>query len=132
MGVQTKPHFGNDVELIPTFVFRGKPDINWNSNTVNNFGKQFETVEIRDRNSDRSKKSISQPRPKRPGRPRVDALIKEAVLKLKAAGQFAGKSQKQKIVLVQQLAQHEHPREFPRKTQPSPTKVREALCSGGE
>src|SRR5262249_46993474 len=126
--------FGNGVELIPAFVLRGKPDINWHSNSVNNFGKQFETVEIRDRNSEQSKHSTSQPPPRssRPGRPRVDALIKEAVLKLKAQGQFAGKSQKQKIDLVQQLAQREHPREFHRKTQPSPTKVREALRSEGE
>jgi hypothetical protein len=47
IGVMTKPDLGAGPQQIPAFIFKAEPRVNFAKNTLENFGRKFEGVEIR-------------------------------------------------------------------------------------
>jgi hypothetical protein len=68
----------------------------------------------------------------RRGRPPVGEVLRAIVRELRQAGVFAGKLKKEKVAMVGGTARERHPTQFPRRTQPSPTTIRDALKAEGE
>jgi hypothetical protein len=104
-------------------------NFHWGSDCISAAKYQFVQVRIARLSTSTKKERVD--RPKR-GRPSIDGLLKPLVRDLRQKGQFTGRSQKEKIGLVRDAAQRMHPVRFPKKTQPSDTKIIGALKAESE
>jgi len=104
-------------------------NFHWTFDSISSPPHEFTSVRIvrsKAIRPDNSARNELVEKPKR-GRRRIDEFLRPIVRQLQSKHQFVGKSQKEKIALVRDQAQEQHPRLFPKKTQPSDTKIIEAL-----
>jgi hypothetical protein len=125
-----KPEKAREPQRIPAFIFRSRPKLSWGRNAVENFEQKFEGVEVR-RSLDKDATSSTETQKVVRGRRRIDGPLRNIVRELHDEGRFNGRSQKERIALVRDLAQKRHSITFPKKTQPSDTKIIEALKAEG-
>jgi len=114
---------------------------NWFADTVSCPPHEFLMVKIsrvktgskikESSNAKESSKAKETIPPKRGRRP-IDGLLRPLVRRLKNQGALGGKSQKEKINSVRDLAREEHSNVFPKASQPSKDKIIEALKAEGE
>jgi hypothetical protein len=132
VGIVMRPYKGREQQQIPSFIFRGRPKINWIKSSVENFEQQFVGVEVRRASVREPPPAVVATPPQRgPGRQRVDGPLRIVVSEARDSGRFAGKSQKERITVVRGLARSRYPDLFPKVTQPSDTKIIEAMRSEG-
>ena len=153
LGIQIAPIVNNDPEMIPRFIFAGTPDIDWDNSVIRAFGRIYEGVRVvsPDRlggktsraeppreaetpiatTPSRATEPPSKPEQKRRGRPPVDEALDEVVRELAGAGRLRGMSRKEQEAEVRELARERHPSPFPKPTQPSRSKILEALKRAG-
>jgi hypothetical protein len=128
-GVRTKPELGQAPQAIPVHLFKGKPRIDWRSDTLDNLGQRFEIIEVAREPLTRTEPA-SKSKVKR-GRQRVDIEISTVIGRLRNEKSFDGLLEKQKVALIQRHCREQYPTRFPTPTQPSLTKIREVLKRDG-
>ena len=132
VGLMMKPDKSRGQQPIPSFIFRGRPKINWRQSSVENFEQQFVGVEVRRASVRQSLPSeVATLAPRRPGRRRVDGPLRSIVKEVGDSGRFVDKSQKERVDIVRELARKRYSTLFPKPTQPSETKIVEALRAEG-
>lgn len=128
-GIRTKPEIGHGPEVIPVHMFKGRPQINWRLETMENLGLRFEIIEVARMPMTRIEPA-SNSRVKR-GRHRVDLEISTVISQLKKTKSFDGLIEKQRVALIQSRCRAHYPARFPTPTQPSLTKIRDVLRREG-
>jgi len=128
VGIRMKPRSETKPSIIPTFIFKNAPEIDWKKNSIDNFGQRFEGVEVElairrgkttSADQDKLKKSV--------GRPSVNETIIAVVRELRDKNAFAGKIEKERVTIVQDHCRERDSKRFPKPSLPSKTKVREIL-----
>jgi hypothetical protein len=129
-GIMIKPDLEREPRLIPSHFFKGQPRIDWRSNSMDNLQHRFEIIEVA-----RSKQvhlpASTESNKKRRGRPSVDNEITTVIREMKKKRAFSNLLEKERVDLVQVKCRERYPKLFPKKTQPSKTKVRELLVREG-
>jgi hypothetical protein len=132
IGIMMRPEMAREPQQVPSFIFRGHPKINWGKCTVENFEQQFVGVEVRRPVVEKLPHSAAAGSAHgKPGRRRVDGPLRIIVCDVRAEGRFNERSQKERIAIVRDQARKRHPNLFPKGTQPSDTKIIEALRAEG-
>jgi len=130
LGVRTSPAPGDGPEILPQFLF-ANPEVNWANSTVRAFGRAYEGVRVIAREQVTDIGLPQQAQAKRHGRPPVGEKLREVVRHLQEEGQLDGLSRKQQESVIRVCARERHPTIFPRESQPSRTKILEALKAEG-
>jgi hypothetical protein len=128
LGVMTKPDLERQPQPIPSHFFKGQPRIDWSSNAMENLQHRFEIIEVVRAHQAQRPTSPEIKEKRRPGRPSVDDEITTVIRELKRKKAFSNRLEKERVVLVQVECRERYPKQFPKPTQPSKTKVRELLA----
>ena len=128
VGVITKPNLENEQKIIPAIFFKGDPRPKWGRSSIENLGRKFELIEVRRQTEATTPINIQpQSKPKRPGRPSVGAEITQVATDLQQKEFFLGRSEKERVAIVQIHCRRRFPKLFPKDTRPSKSKVRDVL-----
>ena len=130
LGVEVSPKLGNSPELLQRYLFTN-PDIDWEKSTMRAFGRIYEGVRVVSPQDTIDVKLPEAARPKPLGRPSVGRQIRQIVRELADAGQLEGISRKEQETRIRSRARELYPHSFPRPSQPSRTKILEALKAEG-
>lgn len=127
-GVQVKPSLGLRLTKIPHFAI-DYDKIAFHKNMIEFEGRIFKSVEIR--------KPIKSGTPgtsktkNKAGRKSIDKDLDKIVSSLMSQTQLSGIQKREMVSRVRDEAKRKHPNSFPSSTQPSATKIREALKRAG-
>lgn len=157
-GIRTIGNSDLKPELIPHIMFAApEVKIDWDNSIIDGLGRRYESVrlcrqpdeisqnvefknrsnqlqeifEITDNISIDLSENFQNGDKKKIGRPPVVDLIREIVRDLISNSSFKSKLRKEQIDLIRDIAQEKFPNNFPKLTQPSRSKILEALKAEG-
>jgi hypothetical protein len=130
LGVRTAPDLGKSPEILPQHLF-ASPDVDWSKSTVHVFGRLYADVRVIPCDPASAIESPEPAQPKKQGRPPVGDKLREVVRELNDKGQLGGLSRKEQENVIRARARERYPPNFPKQSQPSRTKILEALKAEG-
>lgn len=127
-GLQIKPEFGSRLVKIPYFcIILHK--VYFHKNSIEFEDRLFKSVEIR--KPIKSGTPLAPKTKNKAGRKSIDSDLDKIVSSLISQAQLSGIQKKEMVSRVRDEAKREYPAQFPSQTQPSATKIRQALKRAG-
>ena len=125
-GVCTSPEPSKGPTLVPGFIFF-EPQVDWDRSSVAAYNYVYESVRVLRTELLTPSANALPSAPKKMGRPSIQSQLDNVVAELNAEGRLAVISRKEQINRVSQRAREAFPQTFPRPSQPSRSKILEAL-----